>query len=132
MGSFLFHLLEKRGVLWRGCKVSALFGLGFCTHNALTIYPNELSKQTQQVLARAKSCEKDYRARLANVKEVRKELDDVLQVCRAELATVEEHKRELEKARQPEPVETWCESNEESAWIFMSEMEEKKRSDGTE
>lgn len=56
----------------------------------------------------------------------------MLQVCRAELATVEEHKRELEKARQPEPVETWCESDEESAWIFMSEMDQKKRSDGAE
>ncbi|KAL0733258.1 hypothetical protein Bca4012_009468 [Brassica carinata] len=103
MGSFLFLLMEKRGVLWRGFKASAIFGLGFCTHNALTIYPNALSKQAQQALAKAKSFEDEYRAKLAKVKELRKELDDLLQIYRAGLAKVEELKKERINA---EPVET--------------------------
>lgn len=103
MGSFLFLLMEKKGVLWRGFKVSAIFGLGFCTHNALTIYPNALSKQAQQALAKAKSFEEEYRAKLAKAKELRKELDDILQIYRAGLAKVEELKKELINA---EPVET--------------------------
>ncbi|KAJ0241907.1 Uncharacterized protein HA466_0212570 [Hirschfeldia incana] len=131
MGSFLFHLLEKRGVLWRGCKVSAIFGLGFCTHNALTIYPNELSRSTQQVLAKMKSFNKECGAKLAKVKEARKEVDDALQTCRAGLADVEKLKRELTKAERPEPAETCWVSHEESVWSFTSKMDQ-KRSDGAE
>ncbi|CAF1706494.1 unnamed protein product [Brassica napus] len=119
MGSFLFLLKEKKGVLWRGLKVSAIFGLGFCTHNALTIYPNELSKKSQKALAKAKSFEEEYRAKLAKVKQLRKELDENLQICRDGLANVEQLKRELEKAERPEPVETCCESHEESVWSFI-------------
>lgn len=96
----------------------------------------------------------EYRARLARVKERRKELDEnlqvntqemvlmhpkfvdfflkglclisvinlflmLLQICRDGLANVEQLKRELEKAERPEPVETCCESHEESVWSFI-------------
>ncbi|CAG7871896.1 unnamed protein product [Brassica rapa] len=87
--------------------------------NALTIYPNELSKKSQKALAKAKYFEEEYRARLARVKERRKELDENLQICRDGLANVEQLKRELEKAERPEPVETCCEAHEESVWSFI-------------
>ncbi|CAN6813387.1 unnamed protein product [Brassica oleracea var. botrytis] len=131
MGSFLFLLKVSLSCFFCSCFHLLLLDLMFLVageegstvesfeDNALTIYPNELSKKSQKALAKAKSFEEEYRAKLAKVKQLRKELDENLQICRDGLANVEQLKREVEKAERPEPVETCCESHEESVWSFI-------------
>ncbi|KAF3591510.1 hypothetical protein DY000_02026260 [Brassica cretica] len=46
---------EERRIVDRFKGINKTIGLGFCSHSALIIYPNELSKAAQLLLAKAKS-----------------------------------------------------------------------------
>ncbi|KAF3590662.1 hypothetical protein DY000_02021659 [Brassica cretica] len=46
---------EERSIVDRFKGINKKNGLGFCSHSALIIYPNELSKAAQLSLAKAKS-----------------------------------------------------------------------------
>ncbi|VVA99408.1 unnamed protein product [Arabis nemorensis] len=86
----------KNGVSWRGFKVSAIFALGFYTHDALTPNRKSLVKEAEQalaetksLLAEAKSLKETTRANLAQVEAMKKLLDNLLQKYMARLAELE-------------------------------------------
>ncbi|CAA7022039.1 unnamed protein product [Microthlaspi erraticum] len=137
MGSFL--LKEKNGVFRKVLMGSAIFGLGFYTHDALTPYPKSLREKAKQCLAKAKSLAEERRAELNEMKRIEKKADRVVQSVKTEIAKLEiakmreEFKREkmmeelkkakmmeeLRKAQGRSTVGTCCESQEESVWSFI-------------
>ncbi|VVA99409.1 unnamed protein product [Arabis nemorensis] len=103
----LGNFLLKNGVLWKGFKGSAIFGLGFYTHVALTPDLTSMCKESSKVLA-------DCKSKIKEAKQLVAEASSLKEFCKARVVELEETK----KAEGRYTTESGYESMEETVGSY--------------